>query len=67
MSKPWMTYTINNQHLDNLDNEVYSLELAVVISMTLNIHCSHIHKVLSWDSCHIVQWNILLVERKLPF
>ena len=67
MSKPWMTYTINNQHLDNLDNAVYSLELAVVISMTLNIHCSHIHKVLSWDSCHIVQWNILLVERKLPF
>ena len=50
MSKRWMTYTINNQHLDNLDHQVYLLELAVVITKTLNIHCSHIDMVLSWDS-----------------
>ena len=45
-----MTYTINNQHLDNLDHQVYLLELAVVITKTLNIHCSHIDMVLCWDS-----------------
>ena len=50
MSKRWMTYTINNQHLDNLDHQVYLLELAVVITKILNIHCSHIDMVLSWDS-----------------
>ena len=50
MSKQWMTYTINNQLLDNLDHNVYLLELAVVITKTLNIHCSHIDMVLSWDS-----------------
>ena len=50
MSKRWMTYTINNQLLDNLDHQVYLLELAVVITKTLNIHCSHIDMVLSWDS-----------------
>ena len=50
MSKRWMTYTINNQLLDNLDHHVYLLELAVVITKTLNIHCSHIDIVLSWDS-----------------
>ena len=49
MSKRWMTYTINNQFLDNLDHQVYLLELAVVITKTLNIHCSHIDMVLSWD------------------
>ena len=50
MSKRWMTYTINNQLLENLDHQVYLLELAVVITKTLNIHCSHIDMVLSWDS-----------------
>ena len=50
MSKRWMTYTISKQHLDNLDHQVYFLELAVVITKTLNIHCSHIDIVLSWDS-----------------
>ena len=50
MSKPWMTYTINNQLLDNLDHQVYLLELAVVITKTLNIHCSHIDIDLSWNS-----------------
>ena len=45
-----MTYTINNQLLDNLDHQVYLLELAVAIAKTLNIHCSHIEIVLSWDS-----------------
>ena len=50
MSKRWMTYTINNQLLDNLDHQVYMLELAVVITKTLNIHSSHIDMVLSWDS-----------------
>ena len=50
MSKRWMTYTINNQLLDNLDLQVYLLELAVVITNILNIHCSHIDMVLSWDS-----------------
>ena len=50
MSKRWMTYTINNQLLDNLDHHVYLLELAVVITKTLNIHCSHIDMVLSWNS-----------------
>ena len=29
---------------------MYLLELAVVIPKTLNIHCSHIDMVLSWDS-----------------
>ena len=67
MSKRWMTYTINNQHLDNLDHQVYLLELAVVITKTFNIHCSHIDIVLSWTVCHKEQWNILLVERKLSF
>ena len=41
---------INNQLLDKLDHQVYLLELAVVITKTLNIHCSHIDMVLSWDS-----------------
>ena len=50
MSKRWMAYTFNNQLLDNLDHNVYLLELAVVITKTLNIHCSHIDMVLSWDS-----------------
>ena len=50
MSKRWMTYTINNQLLDILDHQVYLLELAVVITKTLNIHSSHIDMVLSWDS-----------------
>ena len=50
MTKRWMTYTINNQLLDNLDHQVYLLELAVVITKTLNIHCSHIDMALSWDS-----------------
>ena len=50
MSKRWMTYTINNQLLDNLDHHVYLLELAVVITKTLNIHCSHIDIVISWDN-----------------
>ena len=50
MSKQWMTYTINKQHLDNLDHQVYMLELAVVITKTLNIHSSHIDMVLSLDS-----------------
>ena len=45
-----MTYTISKQHLDNLDHQVYLLELAVVITKILNIHCSHIDIVLSWDS-----------------
>ena len=60
-----MTYTFNNQLLDILDHQVYLLELAVVITKTLNIHCSHIDIDLSWTVCHIVQWNILLVEREL--
>ena len=46
ISKRWMTYMFNNQLLDNLD----LLELAVVITKTLNIHFSHIDMVLSWDS-----------------
>ena len=50
MSKRWMTYTINNQLLHNLDHQVYLLELAVVIPKTWNIHCSDIDMVLSWDS-----------------
>ena len=50
MSKRWMTYTFNNQLLDNLYHQVYLLELAVVITKTLNIHCSHIDMVQSWDS-----------------
>ena len=50
MSKRWMTYTINNQLIDNLDHQVYLLELAVAITKTLNIHCCHIDMVLSWDS-----------------
>ena len=50
MSKRWMIYTINNQLLDNLDHHVYLLELAVVITKTLYIHCSHIDMVLSWDN-----------------
>ena len=45
-----MTYTISKQNLDNLDHQVYLLELAVVITKTLNIHCSHIDMVLSWNS-----------------
>ena len=48
--KRWMTYKFNYQHLDNLDHQVYLLELAVVITKTLNIHCRHIDMVLSWDS-----------------
>ena len=50
MSKQWMTYTNNNQLLDDLDHHVYLLELAVVINKTLNIHCSHIDMVISWDN-----------------
>ena len=50
MSKRWMTYTINNQLLDKLHHQVYLLEIAVVITKTLNKHCSHIDMVLSWDS-----------------
>ena len=63
MSKRWMSYSINNQLLDNLDHQVYLLELAVVITKTLNIHCSHIDMVLSWDSFphstiqYIVAWK----------
>ena len=49
ISKRWMTYTINNQLLDKLHHQVYLLELAVVITKTWNIHCSHIDMVLSWD------------------
>ena len=49
MSKKWMTYTINNQLVDNLDHQVYLLELAVVKTKTINIHCSHIDMLLSWD------------------
>ena len=48
MSKRWMSYSINNQHLDNSDHQVYMLEFAVVITKTLNIHCSHIDMGLSW-------------------
>ena len=65
MSKRRMTYMISNQLLDDLDHQVYLLELAVVITKTLNIHCSHIDIDQSWTVCHIVQWNILLVEREL--
>ena len=50
MSKRWITYTFNNQLLDKLDHQVYLLVLAVVITKTLNIHCSHIDMVLSRDS-----------------
>ena len=50
MSKRWMTYTINNQLLDNSDHQAYLLELAVAKTKTLNIHCYHIDMVLSWDS-----------------
>ena len=50
MSKRWMTYTINNQLLDKLHHQVYLLEIAVVITKTLNKHCSHIDMGLSWDS-----------------
>ena len=50
MSKRWMTYSINNKLLDNLDLQVYLLELAVGINKTLNMHCSHIDMVLSGDS-----------------
>ena len=32
MSKRWMTYTINNQLLDNLDHQLCMLELAVEIT-----------------------------------
>ena len=32
MSKRWMTFTFNNQLLDNLGLQVYLLELAVVIT-----------------------------------
>ena len=67
VSKKWMTYTISKQHLDNLDYQVHLLELAVVITKTLNIHCSQIDMILSGTVCHIVQWNILLVKRKLSF
>ena len=49
MSKRWMSYPIDNQHIDNLNHQVYLLELAVVITKTWNIHCSHIDMVLSWD------------------
>ena len=64
MSKRWMTYTINNQLLDNFDHQVYLLELAVVITKTLNIHCSHIDMVLSlgrFPHCTI-QYNVAWKE-----
>ena len=74
MSKRWMTYTINNQLLDNSDHQVYLLELAVVITKTLNIHCSHIDMVLSWDSFphstmkYTVGWKEipLLILKNIP-
>ena len=74
MSKRWMTFTINNKHLDNLDHQVYLLELAVVITKTLNIHCSHIDMVLSWDSFphstmkYTVGWKeiTLLILKNIP-
>ena len=74
MSKRWMTYTINNQLLDNLDHQVYLLELAVAITKTLNIHCSHIDMVLSWDSLphstmkYTVGWReiTLLIFKNIP-
>ena len=74
MSKRWMTYTINNQLLDNLDHQVYLLELAVVITKTLNIYCSHIDMVLSWDSLqhstikYTVGWKeiTLLIFKNIP-
>ena len=61
MSKRWMTYTINNQLLDNLDHHVYLLELAVLITnieYTLQSYwyCS------KWDIPHsTMKYN----ERKL--
>ena len=74
MSKRWMTYTFNNQLLDNLDHQVYLLELAVVITKTLNIYCSHIDMVLSWDSLphstmkYTVGWKeiTLLIFKNIP-
>ena len=74
MSKRWITYTFNNQLLDNLDHQVYLLELAVVITKTLNIYCSHIDMVLSWDSLphstmkYTVGWKeiTLLIFKNIP-
>ena len=74
MSKRWMTFTFNNQLLDNLGLQVYLLELAVVITKTLNIHCSHIDMVLSWVSFphstiqYTVAWKeiTLLLNLYLP-
>ena len=74
MSKRWMTYTFNNQLLDNVDHQVYLLELAVVITKTLNIYCSHIDMVLSWDSLphsamkYTVGWKeiTLLIFKNIP-
>ena len=74
MSKRWMSYSINNQHLDNLDHQVYMLELAVVRTKTLNIYCSHINMVLSWDSLphntmkYTVAWkeNTLQIFKNIP-
>ena len=74
MSKRWMTYKINNQLLDNLDHQVYLLELAVGITKTLNIHCSHIDMVLSCNSLphsaiqYTVAWKeiTLLILKNIP-
>ena len=74
MSKRWMSYSINNQHLDNLDHQVYMLELAVVRTKTLNIYCSHINMVLSWDCLphstmkYTVGWKeiTLLIVKNIP-
>ena len=67
MSKRWMTYTINNQLLDNLDHQVCLLELAVVITKTLNIHCSHIDMVLSCDSLPHSATQYSVAGKKLLF
>ena len=69
-----MTFTINNQLLNNLVHQVYLLEIGVVITKTWNIHCSHIDMVLSWDSLphgtmkYTVGWEeiSLLIYHYLP-
>ena len=50
MSERWMTYTSNNQLIDNSDYQEYLLELAVLITKTLIIHWNHINMVLRGDS-----------------
>ena len=67
VSKQWMTYMINNQLLDDLDHQVYLLELAVVITKTLNIHCSHIDMVLSWDSLPHSAMKYTVAWKELSF